>query len=248
MAFDPRLYQALLRNDFRAFLEKSFRTLSPGDRYVWDWHIGAIAWQLERVRRGEVKRLIINMPPRSLKSMTASVAWPAFILGRDPTQRIICVSYSGELARKFSNDFRALINSPWYRSLFPWTRVGLYKDSEVEIELSKRGFRLATSVGGTLTGRGGDIIIIDDPLKPDDIHSEVKLATPNLWYANTLLSRLDDKRTGAIVVVMQRVHMYDLTGFLLEQSDEWEVLSLPAIAYAPIRTFRLGVAKFIAEI
>jgi predicted phage terminase large subunit-like protein len=232
MAFDPRLYQALLRNDFRAFLEKSFRTLSPGDRYVWDWHIGAIAWQLERVRRGEVKRLIINMPPRSLKSMTASVAWPAFILGRDPTQRIICVSYSGELARKFSNDFRALINSPWYRSLFPWTRVGLYKDSEVEIELSKRGFRLATSVGGTLTGRGGDIIIIDDPLKPDDIHSEVKLATPNLWYANTLLSRLDDKRTGAIVVVMQRVHMYDLTGFLLEQSDEWEVLSLPAIAYA----------------
>ena len=222
----------MLRNDFRAFLEKSFRTLSPGDRYVWDWHIGAIAWQLERVRRGEVKRLIINMPPRSLKSMTASVAWPAFILGRDPTQRIICVSYSGELARKFSNDFRALINSPWYRSLFPWTRVGLYKDSEVEIELSKRGFRLATSVGGTLTGRGGDIIVIDDPLKPDDIHSETRLATPNQWFANTLLSRLDDKRTGAIVVVMQRVHMYDLTGFLLEQSDEWEVLSLPAIAYA----------------
>ena len=108
MQFDRRLYQALLRSDFRAFLEKSFNTLSPGDKYVWNWHIDAIAWHLERVRRGEIKRLIINMPPRSLKSLTASVALPAFILGHDPSQRIICVSYSGELARKFSNDFRAV--------------------------------------------------------------------------------------------------------------------------------------------
>jgi hypothetical protein len=91
MQFDRRLYEALLRNHFGAFLEKSFGTLSPGDKYVWSWHIDAIAWHLERVRRGEIKRLIINMPPRSLKSLTASVAWPAFLLGRDPSQRIICV-------------------------------------------------------------------------------------------------------------------------------------------------------------
>lgn len=229
MQFDRRLYEALLRSDFRAFLEKSFRTLSPGDQYVWNWHIGAIAWHLERVRRGEIKRLIINMPPRSLKSLTASVAWPAFILGLDPSQRIICVSYSGELARKFSNDFRALIDAPFYKSLFPWTRVGRFKDSEVETEFTARGYRLATSVGGTLTGRGGDIIIIDDPLKPDDALSETKRSAANQWFTNTLLSRLDDKRTGAIVVVMQRVHMDDLTGFLLNQSDEWTVLSLPAV-------------------
>lgn len=95
-----------------------------------------------------------------------------------------------------------------------------------------RGFRLATSVGGTLTGRGGDIVVIDDPLKPDDAFSETKRSAANQWFTNTLLSRLDDKRTGAIVVVMQRVHMDDLTGFLLQQSDEWEVLSLPAIAPA----------------
>jgi predicted phage terminase large subunit-like protein len=230
MQFDRRLYEALLRNHFGAFLEKSFGTLSPGDKYVWSWHIDAIAWHLERVRRGEIKRLIINMPPRSLKSLTASVAWPAFLLGRDPSQRIICVSYSGELARKFSNDFRALINAPFYKSLFPWTRVGRFKDSEVETEFTGRGYRLATSVGGTLTGRGGNIIIIDDPLKPDDALSETKRSAANQWFTNTLLSRLDDKRTGAIVVVMQRVHMDDLTGFLLDQSDEWVVLSLPAVA------------------
>ena len=96
----------------------------------------------------------------------------------------------------------------------------------------QRGFRLATSVGGTLTGRGGDTIIIDDPLKPDDAYSESRRTAANQWFANTLLSRLDDKRTGAIVVVMQRVHLDDLTGYLLGQSDEWELLSLPAIAYA----------------
>ena len=108
-----------------------------------------------------------------------------------------------------------------------WAR---YKNSETEIELTARGFRLATSVGGTLTGRGGDIIVIDDPLKPDDALSEAKRSAANQWFMNTLLSRLDDKRTGAIVVVMQRVHIDDLTGFLLAQSDEWDVLSLPAIA------------------
>jgi hypothetical protein len=94
MQFDRRLYQALLRNDFRAFTEKVFLTLNPGESFVWSWYFDAVAWQLERVRRGETKRLIINLPPRSLKSIMASVAWPAFILGLDPSKRIICVSYS----------------------------------------------------------------------------------------------------------------------------------------------------------
>jgi predicted phage terminase large subunit-like protein len=162
----------------------------------------------------------------------ASVAFPAFVLGHQPSRRIICVSYSGDLSRKHSNDFRALIESHWYRAAFTATRIGAFKDSETEIEFSARGFRLATSVGGTLTGRGGDIIVIDDPLKPDDALSETKRSAANQWFANTLLSRLDDKRSGAIVIVMQRVHMDDLTGFVTGQSEEWEILNLPAIAEA----------------
>lgn len=227
---DERLLQAVLRSNFTAFVQKSFNTLSPGQVFIPNWHINAIAYQLDRVRRGEVRRLIINMPPRSLKSIMASVAFPAFVLGQTPSRRLICVSYSGELAKKHSNDFRALIESLWYRDLFPGTRVGPYKNSETEIEFTERGYRLATSVGGTLTGRGGEIIIIDDPLKPDDAMSEVKRNAANQWFMNTLLSRLDDKRTGAIIIVMQRVHMDDLTGFVLEQSPDWEVLNLPAIA------------------
>lgn len=234
MASRHRVLEALLRSDFRAFLEKSFHTLVPGQTYVDSWFIQAIAWKLEQVRRGEIRRLIINLPPRSLKSIAASVAFTAFVLGRDPKRRVICVSYSGDLAKKHANDFRALLEAPWYRSTFSNVQIG-NKDSENEIELTQRGYRLATSVGGTLTGRGGDLIIIDDPLKPDDALSETKRSAANHWFSNTLLSRLDDKRTGAIVIVMQRVHMDDLTGFVLSQTDEWEVLSLPAIADGHMR-------------
>jgi predicted phage terminase large subunit-like protein len=227
---DRSALNAVLRQDLYAFVRKVFHTLCPGQTFVPVWFIRAIAYQLERVRRGEIKRLVINMPPRSLKSIMASVAFPAFILGHDPTRRIIAASYSGELAHKLSNDFRAVLSSSWYQALFPETRVGLYKDSEAEIELTRRGFRLATSTGGTLTGRGGDLIIIDDPLKPIDALSDSKRNAANDWFLNTVVSRLDDKRTGAIIIVMQRVHMDDLTGFVLGQSDDWTVLSLPAIA------------------
>ena len=229
MTADARLLRALLRQNFNAFVEKAFATLAPGQTFVPSWHLQAIAYQLERLRRGEITRLIINMPPRSLKSVTASVAFPAFVLGHDPTRRIICVSYSGDLAKKHANDFRAVAEAGWYRELFPGMRIG-QKDSEGEIELTARGFRLATSVGGTLTGRGGDLIIIDDPLKPDDAYSDVKRNGANEWFKNTLISRLDDKRTGAILIVMQRIHMDDLTGFVQSLSDDWTVLSLPAIA------------------
>lgn len=224
------LLDAILRTDFRSFTSKAFYTLSPGQTFVPGWNLDALAYQLERVRLGQTRRLIVNMPPRSLKSIMTSVAFPAFILGHDPTQRLICASYSGELANKHSNDFRAVLNAPWFRRAFPGTRTGPYKDSETEIELTGRGFRMATSVGGTLTGRGGNVIIIDDPQKPLEAMSEVKRKFVNEWFTNTVLSRLDNKLTDCIIVVMQRVHLDDLTGFLLRQSDEWTVLSLPAIA------------------
>jgi predicted phage terminase large subunit-like protein len=229
MASEARRFRALLRTNMNAFVHKVFSTLAPGQTFAPNWHLEAAAYQLERLRRGEVTRLIINMPPRSLKSVTASVAFPAFVLGHDPTRRIICVSYSGDLAKKHANDFRAVAEADWYRELFPRMRIG-QKDSESEIELTARGFRLATSVGGTLTGRGGDLIIIDDPLKPDDAFSDVKRNGANEWFKNTLISRLDDKRRGAILIVMQRIHLDDLTGFVQSLSDDWTVLSLPALA------------------
>src|SRR6202162_2532315 len=112
MASDARKVEALLRTDFRPFVEQVFATLAPGQTYVRTWHVEAIARQLERVHRGEIKRLIINMPPRSLKSIAASVAFPAFVLGHDPSRRIICVSYSGDLAKSTPTTSAPCSNRP----------------------------------------------------------------------------------------------------------------------------------------
>ena len=182
------------------------------------------------MRLGKKNRLIISVPPRSLKSIASSVAFPAFILGHDPTKRVICVSYGSDLATKHANDCRSIIKSAWYRKLFPGTIVSSMKDTEAEFLTTRGGYRLTTSLDGTLTGRGGDIIIIDDPLKPIDALSDAKRERVNQWYFNTLLSRLDDKKIGAIVVVMQHLHPNDLTGVLLQGSEEWTVLTLKAIA------------------
>jgi len=123
-----------------------------------------------------------------------------------------------------------MMKSAWYRKLFPGTVVSSMKDTEAEFLTTRHGYRLTTSLDGTLTGRGGDIIIIDDPLKPIDALSDAKRERVNQWYFNTLLSRLDDKKNGAIIVVMQRLHLNDLTGVLLQGAEAWTVLTLKAIA------------------
>jgi predicted phage terminase large subunit-like protein len=237
-----RALQHFLRTDFNVFLEKTFRTVSPGQRYCPNWHLEAIAYALERVARGEVKRLIILMPPRNLKSIAASVALPAWLLAQDPTQRIICVSYSSDLANKHARDCRAVMMAPWYEAAFPLTRLDPSKNAETEFATTRRGFRLATSTGGTLTGRGGNILIIDDPLKPADAQSELRRQDCLQWYTNTLLSRLDDKVYGAIILVMQRLHLDDLAGYLMEQGG-WEVLELPAVADVP-QVIPIGPGRF----
>lgn len=225
---DRKALDALLRGNFGAFLHRCVLTLNPGSRFMPNWHIEAIAWQLIQVMQGKTTRLIINMPPRCLKSLAVSVAFPAFLLGHDPRRRIICVSYGNDLSQKHAADFRAIVQSSWYQKAFPRMRVGRIADSDVFT--TARGFRKTTSVNAALTGLGGDCFIIDDPQKPVDAQSETLRNSLNQWHSNTLLSRLDNKETGAIIVVMQRVHMNDLSGHLLETSGEWRHLSLPAIA------------------
>ena len=224
------VFNEILRSDFSLFIEKCFRVLNPGTAYLPNWHIEAIAWHLEQVRLGKIKRLIITMPPRSAKSISASVAFPAFVHGHDPTKEIITVSYAQNLASSLHNDYRSIVSSEWYRDLFRGTRIDPRKDTEQEVRLTKRGRRFSTSVGGVVTGRGGDIIIIDDPLKPDEAMSEARRTAVNNWYGGTLLSRLNQKKDGAIVIVTQRLHVDDLVGHVTEFDETWTVLNLPAIA------------------
>ena len=184
---------------------------------------------LEACWRGETKRLIINVPPRSLKSQAASVAFPAWLLGQKPGAQIICASYGQDLANKHAIDCRAVLSSGFYRSIFP-TRLSPQRQAVHEFMTTQKGVRLATSVGGVLTGRGADYIIIDDPLKPDEALSETQRNAANAWYDHTLYSRLNDKKTGCIILIMQRLHEDDLVGHVLGQGGNWKVLRFPAIA------------------
>jgi len=238
---DTKLLHAGLRSDFVTYLYRCFLHLNPGALFLPNWHIHAIAYQLERVRRGEITRLIINLPPRYLKSITVSVAFPAFLLGLSPSRRIITISYADELSAKHASDFRSVVHSRWYQRGFPSMRI--LRSTEGELLTTKRGFRKSTSVSGTLTGLGGDLVIIDDPQKPVDAQSDARRTSVNQWVTNTLMSRLDNKQTSAVIVVMQRVHMDDLSGYLTGSSDDWTVLSLPAIAEAEA-SIPIGPSKF----
>jgi predicted phage terminase large subunit-like protein len=227
--YSADVLDALLRQDLASFTAKCFGTVTGGQRFLPNWHVQAITYQLERVLAGETKRLLITMPPRSLKSICASVALPAYVLGKDPKRRIVCVSYAEELAAKHARDCRAVMESDWYRCLFPGTRISSTRSAGLDYETTEHGGRLSTSVGGTLTGRGGSLIVIDDPQKPDEAMSERRRATSLDWFSNTLSSRLDNKRDDAIVVVMQRLHVEDIAGHLIEAGG-WDHLNLPAIA------------------
>jgi predicted phage terminase large subunit-like protein len=224
---------ALYRNHFGAFVYAAFGVVNPGLRLKPNWHIDCVCHHLQLMATGRAaRRLVLNQPPRSLKSFITSVALPAWLLGRNPSSRIICASYSEDLANKFSRDCRALIDSPLYRRIFPATRLNPKKTTEGEFETTRRGFRFTTSVGGTLTGRGGDVLIIDDPIKANDAYSIVALEGAIDWFRNTALSRLDSPGESLVIVTMQRLHMNDLSGILIESG--WPKLVLPAIATEPM--------------
>lgn len=227
---DIQLLQALLRQDFKVFVRKVFSEVSPQSVYQDNWHIDVICAELEKMIRGENNRLIINLPPRYMKSIICSVALPAFILGNFPAETIVCVSYADELAKKLAVDCRRVMESAWYRRAFPNTRLAANRREIMDFETTRGGGRYSSTVGGTLTGRGGNWIIIDDPIKPADANSDLIRNKVNEWYGSTLYSRLNDKKNGKILLIMQRTHEQDLTGFLVESKAGFTHIVIPLIA------------------
>ena len=221
-------YRAICRRDLYTFTTRCFAELLAGTPFLPNWHMEVIAAKLQQCLDGKIKRLIINLPPRHLKSLMASIALPAFWLGHRPNASIVNVTYGQALSDKFARDCRSVMTSPWYQSLFA-TRLHNPRAALQELTTIGGGSRLATSVNGVLTGRGTDVIIIDDPLKPDEAVSETQRNAANQWYDGTLYSRLNDKSKGVIIIIMQRLHEDDLVGHVLKQ-EGWELLSFPAIA------------------
>src|SRR5436190_7937565 len=220
-------YDAAVRDDFTAFVVLCFAELHGGSQPQFSRHIEVMASRLVDVQNGRIRRLIINVPPRHLKSLIVSVAFAAWVLGHDPSAKIMAISYAQPLADKLARDTRAIMTSSWYQRLFPDTQ--LVSHALEELITTAGGYRLATSVGGAVTGRGANIIILDDPLKADEAMSDTQRDNVNSWYDSTLVSRLNDQQHGAIVIVMQRLHEDDLVGHVLEQGH-WDHLCFPAIA------------------
>ena len=215
-----------LRIDFHLFVRRVFQTLNPGITFNDNWNLEAISAALEEVRSGTTTRLVINVPPRSLKSLIGSIAYPAWLLGHDPSTRILCISHTGGLATDFSRQFRRVVTTPWYRRVFPQTVFN--KLSEDVLETTAGGSRRATSIDGGLTGYGGETILIDDPLDASDAMSHTVRENVIETFRGTIFQRLNNKATNKIVLIMQRLHEEDLSGYLLKLG--YRHLCMPATA------------------
>jgi predicted phage terminase large subunit-like protein len=222
-------------NSLSDFLRGGWRYIDPSP-YVHGWHLDAIAEHLEAVTNGDIRRLVINVPPRSSKSSIVSVAWPAWTWAQSaegalagPHVQFLSASYAQSLSTRDSLKSRRLITSPWYQERWGerFTLTG-DQNAKMRYENDRGGYRIATSVGGALTGEGASIILIDDPHNATEAESEAVRLSTLAWWDEAMSTRLNDPKTGAYVVIMQRLHEEDLTGHILNhQGDDWVHLMLP---------------------
>lgn len=221
--------------DLYTFLTNAWRYIDPSE-FKHGWPIEAIAEHLEAVSDGDIKRLIINVPPRSGKSSICSVAFPAWVWAQPeetptsgPSVQFLTASYAQQLAIRDSVKCRRLIDSPWYQKHWG-NRFKLTSDQNTKgrFDNDKGGTRLSTSVGSALTGEGMSIGIVDDPNAAQEAFSEATIESTIEWWDGALSTRLNDMRTGAFIVIQQRLAEEDLTGHILEKNiGEWTHLCLP---------------------
>jgi predicted phage terminase large subunit-like protein len=211
------LLTRLAQRSLRAYVEQAWPILEPDTPFLPNWHIDLLIEHLEAVTAGEIRDVLITMPPRSMKSLLVSVLWPTWEWIRRPGGRWLFASYADTLATKHSVDRRTLLQSPWYQTRWG-DQVQLASDQNVkgEFQNTKRGVMIATSIGGSVTGKGGDRIIVDDLHNPQQAESDAQRDTALAYFRQTLSTRLDNKKTGAIVVVMQRLHERDLAALCLD--------------------------------
>ncbi len=230
------------------FLKAAWRYIDPSP-WVDGWPIEAVAEHLQAVADGEIRRLLINIPPRCAKSSLCSVAFPAWVWAQPwdaptsgPGVPFLSASYDIRLSLRDNVKCRRLIESPWYQRLWG-DRFQLTSDQNTKSRFSndKKGERLITSIGAGVTGEGGNIILIDDPNAANEVASEATTQSTIDWWTGTMSSRLNDPKTGAFVVIQQRLAENDLTGYILEtEAENWTHLVLP-MSYEPERSFHTSI-------
>ena len=223
------LLPAICRQSFGAFCYKAFSIVYPNSEIEENFHIDSLCYRLQQMVEGKAdRRLVLNQPPRSLKSFIVSVCLPAWVLGHKPSSAIVVASYAEDLAIKFSRECRTLAESDYFKWVFPDLRLNPRKMSETEFTTMDNGYRMTASVGGTLTGRGADLLIVDDPIKAQDAYSEKERDRVLNWFNTTALTRRNSAKKCLIIVAMQRLHEEDLAGKLTQNS--WPSIVVPAIA------------------
>lgn len=222
------------RRSLYEFAKSAWSVLEPGTEFIDNWHIRAICDHLQAVSEGKIRRLIINIPPRFMKSLLVSVFWPAWEWATIPAKRFLTSSYAQPLADRDAVKMRTLISSPWYQARY--SHVFFFKNDQnakSRFENDKTGFRVSTSPGGMGTGEGGDRLLVDDPHNVKQAESDPTRESTLQWWDETMSSRYNNPKTGSAVIIMQRVHEGDLTGHLLRKGG-WEHLCIP-MEYDSIR-------------
>jgi len=231
--FFARLAQNLTAEpiELRDFVTQSWPIIEPSNSLIESWHIDCICEHLELVISGDIRKLLINLPPREAKSNIVTVQFPSWAWTQFPALRFITCSYAASLSIKHAVMRRNIINSRWYQKNWGDTvRLAEDQNQKQEYENTARGHMIATSVGGTITGKGCDIEIEDDMVNPLEAESEAHRQHAIDMHQTVLPTRLDNPKTGSRIIVEQRTHAKDVSGHVLENEDGWVHLKLPMIA------------------
>lgn len=228
------------RTDLLTYCEMIHSVAEPSETFRAYYHTRVLATAVQNAIEGDIKRLLIAVPPRFGKSLVGSIAAPAWALGRDPALRVICTSYGDELSRDFAVKSRLIMQSEAHRRIFPQCSLAASGTAHHRLSTTKGGYRLATSVGGSVTGKGANIIIVDDPLKAKDaVYSQAARDEAFNYITGTLMSRFDEPAKGRMIVISQRLHTDDLIARLRDEGD-WTLLAIPAEAQVPMLLDRGG--------
>ena len=223
--------QSMLRNDFLAFARKAIRELD-GTKLDHDGYLEYIATELMEFVDGNTRRLIVNLPPRHLKTLLFSVCLSAWKFAHQPSAKIMVVTYAEQLAESIARNIRSVLQSEWFKEAFQ-TRVAKDHSAVMDFATSDGGALYAVSFGGSITGRGADLIIVDDPHDIKDAGSPQQLERAIELFDTVVLSRLNNRKTGKVIVIAHRVHEDDLSGHLLRQG-KWRHVVLPMVAMSDV--------------
>lgn len=234
-AQDPRLQMIarvesdLLEGDLYEFTKAAWPQLSPHTPFVDNWHLEAVCDHLQACTEGNIQNLIINIPPRHLKSQATQVFWPAWVWAKQPQIKFLCVAYNKNLVARDARKCRNIITSPWYQDRWGH-KFSLSEDQNVKYhyENTAGGVRMIGSFEGGVTGEGGDYLVVDDPTQLEDAHNVNALKHAQEVWDGTLATRVNNPVTAVRVIIMQRLNDADLTGHILANEGGWVHLYLPA--------------------